>query len=264
MPRCPNLSISIVCCNNADVIGRTLDSIKGLAAEIVAVDSGSTDGTLSLLERAGCRVIHQDWLGYVKQKQFALDACTRPWVLHLDSDESLEPLLKESVVSALEQDDPKVGGYAVNRKIFYAGKMLEHAWQPEWRVRLVRKANAQWRGYDPHDHLAVTSESLKIARLQGDMRHDAIASIGSFLARQVRHSEIAARSYLEMGKEPRVLKLISSPVGAYFKQMIGRQAWRDGWRGHVASAATAAAALMKHAIFIELARGAISEREPDS
>lgn len=254
MQRCANLSVSIVCCNNEDVIGRTLESIKGLPAEIVAVDSGSTDNTLPMLEAAGCRIINQSWLGYVKQKQFALNACTRPWVLHLDSDESLEPDLVDSICNAVERDDPKHGGYYINRKIFYAGKLLQHAWQPEWRLRLVRKAHAQWSGYDPHDHLTITTDTLTTARIKGDMRHDAIPSIGSFLARQVKHSEIAAQSYLEMGKSPRVSKLITSPAGAYIKQVVRRGAWRDGWRGHVAAAATAAAALMKHAIFIELAR----------
>ena len=254
MSRCVNLSVSIVCCNNADVIGRTLESIRGLPAEIVAVDSGSTDGTIGMLEKAGARVIRQDWLGYVKQKQLALNACTRPWVLHLDSDESLEPELATSVREAVDADTPGIGGYAINRKIFYAGRMLNHAWQPEWRVRLVRKASAAWGGYDPHDTLEVTDPNLKVGKLKGDMRHDAIESIRSFLARQVKHSEIAARSYLDMGKTPSTAKLITSPVGAYLKQMVRRAAWRDGWRGHVAAGATAAAAFMKHAIFIEMAK----------
>src|SRR4029077_4245626 len=88
-----NLSVAIVCKDNAATIGRTLDSVRGLAGEIVAVDSGSTDGTIGMLDAAGARVIRSEWLGHVKTKQKAMEACTRDWVLCLDSDESLEPEL---------------------------------------------------------------------------------------------------------------------------------------------------------------------------
>ena len=85
-----NLSVSIVCKDNASTIGRTLESVKGLvgaAGEIVAVDSGSTDGTIAMLEAAGARVVRSAWMGHVKTKQFALEQCAREWVLCLDSDE---------------------------------------------------------------------------------------------------------------------------------------------------------------------------------
>src|SRR5690606_18481587 len=79
------LSVAIVCRNNERTIGRTLESVRGMAAEIVAVDSGSTDGTIDLLEQAGARVIRSEWLGHVKTKQMALEACSQEWVLCLDS-----------------------------------------------------------------------------------------------------------------------------------------------------------------------------------
>ncbi|MEO0631963.1 MAG: glycosyltransferase, partial [Planctomycetota bacterium] len=85
------LSVAIVCKNNADTIGRTLDSVRHLddSMEIVAVDSGSTDDTKPMLREAGARVIESDWLGFVKTKNKALAECTGEWVLALDSDESV-------------------------------------------------------------------------------------------------------------------------------------------------------------------------------
>ena len=91
------LSVAIVCRNNDATIGRTLESVAGLAAEVVAVDSGSTDGTIPLLERHGARVIRSDWKGHVATKQMALEACVQEWVLCIDSDESLQPDLKRAV-----------------------------------------------------------------------------------------------------------------------------------------------------------------------
>ena len=252
------LSVAIICRDNESSLPRTLDSLLPLdPAEIVGVDSGSTDATRRVLEDRGARVVHQDWLGHVRQKQHALELCTQPWILSLDSDESLEPELSVAIREAVERDDPSVGAYSLNRRVFYAGRFLNHAWQPEWRTRLVRHGQASWGGYDPHDKLDLTDEArgglgLRVDRLRGVLRHDSMETISAFLAKQASHAHIAARSYRAMGRRGSVAKLVVSPTGAFLKQVVVRQAWRDGWRGWVAASATAAGALMKHAALIEL------------
>lgn len=251
------LSVSIVCCNNQTTIRRTLDSVAPFAAEIVAVDSGSTDATLDILARAGARVIHQPWLGHIRQKQHALDACTHPWILHLDSDESVEPDLHASIADTITRNDPAIGACAMIRKVWYAGRFLDHAWQPEWRTRLVRAGAAAWGGYDPHDALELTPESrarFRVQRIPGVMRHDSIGRMADFLAKQASHARIAAESYQRLGRKASVAKLITSPAGALAKQLILKSAWRDGWRGVAAAGASASGAFMKHAILLERTR----------
>lgn len=258
------LSIAITCFNSEATIGRLLDSIDGLASQIVAVDSGSTDATLDMLRARGIEPIHQDFLGHVKQKQFALDRCEQPWALHLDADESLEPELAASIREALENDDGvRPPGYEVQRKVWYAGAFLNYAWQPEWRLRLVRKGSAEWRGYDPHDSLEVIYGPLPPGsrarrsfpeRLAGVMRHDTMPSAAEFLARQVAHGRIAAASYERLGKRTNPLRVALSPIGAWLKEMLIRRAFLDGWRGWVAASCAASAALAKHAILLERQR----------
>jgi hypothetical protein len=51
-------------------------------------------------------------------------------------------------------------------------------------------------------------------------------------------------------------RLVTSPPGAFLKQLLIKQAWRDGWPGWLAAASAAAATLMKHAALIELTRAA--------
>jgi glycosyltransferase involved in cell wall biosynthesis len=248
------LSISIVCRNNQATIGRTLASVAGLAAEIVAVDSGSTDGTLELLARHGARVIPTQWKGYVATKQMALESCTQPWVLALDSDESLEPELRAAIERALASEGSAVG-YRVNRRVWYRHRPLRHAWQPEWRLRLVRRELARWEGLDPHDRLALPG-SARIEDLRGDLRHDSIGTFAEFLGKQAGHARLMAQSMHAEGRRGSVLALVTSPAGALLKQLILKQAWRDGWPGWVAAASTGCSALMKHAILLELSRGA--------
>jgi len=253
-PSGPPLVVTVTCFNNEATIARTLDSVRPLTDSIICVDSGSTDATVSLCEQRGASVIHQPFLGYVKQKQFALDLAEElgpQWVLHLDSDESLEPALQSSIRRAISDQDPAVGGYEINRKVYYAGKLLGYAWQPEWRLRLVRAGAARWCGYDPHDKLELTQAALRTQQLKGDCRHDSIPSMSAFLTRQVSHARIAAESYRAMGRTGKPSKILTSPIGAFAKQMIRCRAYKDGWRGWAAAGATAAGAMMKHIMLLE-------------
>jgi hypothetical protein len=256
------LTITIVCRDNVDTLPRVLASIAGLAADTIAVDSGSTDGTLELLRAHGVTVIEQQWLGFVRQKQFALDRATQPWVLHLDSDESLTHELRASVRQAVSRDDPAVAAYAVNRRVWWGDHELKHAWQPEWRTRLVRNGTAAWGGYDPHDALEPTATGARVDRLAGHLRHNSITNFAEFMAKQARHAQTAALSYQRMGRRTSAARLVASPIGAWCKQMILRRAVLDGWRGIAAAGATAAAAFMKHATLLELQRQSSQTDDP--
>lgn len=255
------MSVFIVCKNGEATIGRLLESARGVAREVVALDSGSTDGTLGLLEGAGARVQRVEWAGYIRTKQRAAEACTQEWVLSVDADESMEADLVESLRTALRGDTTGVDGYWVNRKVWYAGRFLEHAWQPEWKLRLVRRSlivsgRAGFTGTDPHDELTIKGEGGKAAvtrRLKGTLRHDTIADMPRFLAGQVRLATIGAENRARAGGRGSAWRMIGSPVGAFFKQVVRRSAWRDGWRGWAAAGATACHAMMKQVVLMERA-----------
>jgi glycosyltransferase involved in cell wall biosynthesis len=259
-----SISIAIVCRNNEQTLARTLDSVRDLVREfggergdrggVVAVDSGSTDGTIALLESHNARVIRSPWLGHIRTKQLALEACTGDWVLSLDSDESPEPDLVASIRAALTQNDPAVAGYELNRKVYYRGVPLNHAWQPEWRLRLVRRGTCAWGGHDPHDVLAPLAPNARVQRLAGMLRHDSITSFAEFLIKQAAHSRTMAASLHAAGVRSSYTRLLVSPVGAVFKQLVLKRAFLDGWPGWLAAASTGASALMKHAMLIELDR----------
>lgn len=260
-----DLSVAIITCNNATTIRRTLASVHGLAREIVVVDSGSTDETLEIASgEFGARVIRQPWLGHIRQKQLALEACTGGWVLSIDSDESLEPELARALRQAIgdadrdpgrspdsaDAADAAVCGYEVNRRLFMAGRWLRHAFQPEWRLRIVRRGLGQWGGYDPHDQL--TLRRGRSVRLPGVLRHDAFPTIAEMVRKQTAHGLRAGESYHAMGRRGSIGQLLISPPAAVIKQLIIRQGWRDGWPGVAASVGAGLSATVKHLALLEL------------
>ncbi len=247
------LSVAIVCKNSESVIAASLASVAGLAGEIVAIDSGSTDGTLAMLDAAGARVIHSAWLGHVRTKQLALEAATRPWVLCLDSDESLLPELAASLRSVIDRPGGEgPDGYELNRVVWYRGRPLRYAWQPEWRLRLVRRGRARWGGTDPHDKLSLTGPGARPSRLTGTLRHDSFATFREHLGKQLVYSRLSAEGMLAEGRRTTPLRMALSPLGAMAKQLIGKQAWRDGYAGWLAAGTAGAGTLMKHMMLLEM------------
>lgn len=247
------LSIAIVCKNSMRTLPSVLEAVRPMVeagAEIVAVDSGSTDGTIELLESRGARVLRSAWLGFVRTKQLALDHCRGEWILSLDSDESPDPTLAESVLAIVRAADT-AQGYSLNRKTFVAGRFLEHCWQPEWRLRLVRRGLAKWGGIDPHDQLEL-APGAKEGTLQGTLRHDSFVSFADHVERQARYARLHAEGLFAEGKRSGFVEIAVQPSAAFIKQLVLKSGWRDGWRGVLAAASTAAGTLMKHIVLYEL------------
>jgi len=204
----PPLSVAVITLNEEANLARCLQSVAGLARETVVIDSGSSDATLEIARRYGARIEVRAWPGHVKQKNHALAQCREPWVLSLDADEALSPELRQAIIDLFAQGEPAHAGYLVNRRTFYLGDWVWHAWYPEWRLRLVRREQAQWIGTDPHDLLRVSGTT---ARLPGDLLHYSYRDLEDHLLRTIKYARIGAAEILRKGGRFQGHKLLLSP-----------------------------------------------------
>ncbi|MDP2155729.1 MAG: glycosyltransferase family 2 protein, partial [Sulfuricella sp.] len=117
------LSVAIIALNAASQIEACLKS-AAFADEIVVVDSGSRDDTREIALKYGARVLHQDWLGFGRQKQFAVEQTRHDWVLCLDADERVSDTLRASIVEALRA--PRFRAYRMPRCNRFMGRWLRH------------------------------------------------------------------------------------------------------------------------------------------
>src|SRR6266700_905626 len=144
------LSVAIVALNEEENLGRVLESV-GWADESVVVDWGSTDRTCEIARQHGARVIIEPWRGYTGQKNYALELCTKDWVLSLDADEEVSPELAEEIRSVLA-DPQALAGYSTPRKNLFMGRWMRHGgFYPDPKLRLFRRGMAYSTGRDPHD-----------------------------------------------------------------------------------------------------------------
>jgi glycosyltransferase involved in cell wall biosynthesis len=248
MAQRPPLSVAIITLNEERNLARCLASVRDLAAEIVVIDSGSTDKTGEIARSFGAIFEPRPWQGYVAQKNIALKRCTQPWVLCLDADEALSPQLAQSIARVFDGGDPKQNGFWVNRRTFYLGDWIRHAWYPEWRLRLVRGNLAGWGGLDPHDKLEILGPT---ARLEGDLLHYPFRDLQDHLQSTIKHARTMADSYAAEGRKFRWHQLLVLPWFAFFKRLVLKQGWRDGWRGWLISVGNLVGTFAKYGFLLE-------------
>jgi len=226
-PRQP-LSVAIITLNAAAQLAACLDSVR-FADDIVVVDSGSSDGTVELAERHGARVVQQDWLGFGRQKQFAVDAARHDWVLCLDADERVTPALQAAIENALQ--NPSAAAFRFARCNRFLGRYLRHGeGYPDWSLRLFDRRQACWSDDAVHEKVLTKAA---IGTLPGDLLHDSAESLAAYLAKQNRYTTLAADMALAAGKRASFGRIAFSPLVRFVKFYLLRQGFRDGLPGLV-------------------------------
>lgn len=248
VPRLP-LSVAIITLDAGRALADCLASVAW-ADDIVIVDSGSRDDTLAIAAQAGARVLHQDWLGFGPQKQYAVDACRHDWVLCLDADERVSPELLASLKSALAA--PQHHAYRFARCNRFLGRYLKHGeGYPDWSLRFFDRRHARWS--DDAVHEKVIADGT-IGTLTGDLLHDSAESLASYLNKQNRYTSLAADMALAAGKRSSVGRIVFSPIIRFIKFYLIRQGFRDGLPGLIHIAIGCFNSFIKYAKMLERQR----------
>jgi glycosyltransferase involved in cell wall biosynthesis len=233
--------------NNMRTIPASLESVRDLAETVIVLDSGSTDGTIEHFRDQGVESVHRDFTNPTEQKEHAMSLATDArWILLLDSDESLDADAVRSIRQAIEECPDSVCGFALNRITWLNGRLLQHSFQPEWRLRLVRAGTSRIVGdsVGGHDRVEVDGD---VRHLEGRILHDSWTGTRHMLERGIYFGFRGA----PFSKGGSRLNILFNPAAAFVKQLILRRGFRDGWRGWIAAGGVASQALAKHLAIME-------------
>jgi glycosyltransferase involved in cell wall biosynthesis len=195
------ISVLVPIKNEAENLSRCLDSVSW-ADEIFVVDSQSTDDSIRIAEKHGARTVQFEFNGiWPKKKNWALENLPfrHEWVLILDADEVLPPEAGAEIGAAIANSQGIVG-YWINRRFFFLGRWLKHAYYPNWNLRLFRHSLGRYEKLtdaatesgdnEVHEHVIVQGPT---ARLRAEMDHYAFPSVEVFLEKHNRYSNWEAR-----------------------------------------------------------------------
>src|SRR5262245_24476258 len=164
------VSCYIRCLNEERNIGRTIAAVREAVAEVVVVDSGSTDATVAIAEAAGARVFRQEWLGNGRQKRVAEDQSRNTIVVDLDANEVITPELAAEIRALFATGPPArsiyelkmvtvppVGGRWPDFMVAYRRKLYDR--------RVVRiPDHKEWDQFD-------VPAGVRVGRLSGAFLH---------------------------------------------------------------------------------------------
>ncbi|GAB5558187.1 MAG: glycosyltransferase family 2 protein [Schleiferiaceae bacterium] len=247
----PSISAVIITFNEEKNIERCLNSLSGLADEIVVVDSFSTDRTEELCKPFNVRFIPHAFAGHIQQKNYAKDCASNQWVLSLDADEALSQELKQNLLQWKEKSNPEVDGYVVNRLTHYGNKFVRHSgWYPDRKLRLWKKDAGQWGGLNPHDKFELFQGPTQ--RISGDLLHYSFSGWRNHLEVNKKFAAIAAKSLYESGKKGRAWKRFISPYFQFIQNFFFRLGFLDGLTGIRVCAITAYYTYLKYKLLSEM------------
>ncbi len=270
----PKLSVVLATYNEEKNIGECLESVKGIADEIVVVDGSSTDKTRDIARSFGARVIKttNPKIFHIN-KQKALEAATHDWILQLDADEIVSKDLAREIKKVIKMSDKEIveyqksfpakkrklferhkrllkerdgpfdkenesyEGFFVPRLNFFLGKYLRYGGvYPDGVIRLVKRGKAYFPAVSVHEQMVVEG---KVGWLQNDLIHMADPTFKRYLERNSRYIDLITDELKrdKVGKNP--IKFIEyysiKPIWWFFLTQIRHKGILDGFQGIVFS-----------------------------
>ena len=226
------ISAVIITYNEERNIGRCLQSLQGIADEIVVVDSFSTDSSEKICESYKVRFFQRKWDNYSAQKNFGNEQASNDYILSIDADEVVSEKLQQSILSAKE--NLNADAFSMNRLTYYCGKPIRHCgWYPDKKVRLWNRNKGSWKG-DVHEKISFEPD-ISISWLKGDLLHFTYQTFFEHIEKVNKYSEIMAATSLKKNKSSNIFLLIFKPAYKFLWVYFVNGGFLDGYEGFLIS-----------------------------
>ena len=250
------LSVVVIALNEAANIDRCLDSVQGIADEIVVVDSYSTDDTVALAEARGARVLFHRFESYNQQREHAARAASSDYVLALDADEYLSAELRESIAAAKQS-------WLTDTYVFNRLNRIGDTWlwyHPDRKLRLFDRRKVKFTGIGGHDTVAPVPGATK-SNLPGHLLHHVNVDLHDRTAQNNRLSTATARYYYGQGRRGSWLRMLYKPFFRFLIEYFLRRSFLSGFYGFTVAVISAHYVFLREAKLLEMWRLERVEKE---
>jgi glycosyltransferase involved in cell wall biosynthesis len=221
------LSACIVTFNEEHNLARALNSLAGIADEIVVVDSGSTDRTADIAREHGVSFFSRAFTNHADQKNYAASLAKNDWIFLLDADEEPDQLLRESL-RVWKQRTPDFFVYEMARLTNYLGAWIRHSrWYPDFQRRLYRRDKANFSGMI---HSALHFSGA-VGRLDGNLLHYTMRNFAEHEAKVERYTTVMAAELYSQGRRDWRAAMWFATPWSWFQNYILYAGFLDGYRG---------------------------------
>jgi glycosyltransferase involved in cell wall biosynthesis len=226
------LSVILITKNEADRVERCLKSVVDIADEIIVLDSGSTDETISLCKKYSDNVEITDWPGFGKQKQRALDKATCDWVLSIDADEALDKKMQAALAELLAKDKIDKDAYKLPWGVTLYGKTLKYGRSARSVLRLFKRQGARYTLDEVHETVIPCGKNY--GTLKGLLLHYTHRDYKHGMDKAAQYAWLGSQKYHRKGKKSGGLLLaLLRAVWTFLLIYIIRRGFLDGSIGFI-------------------------------
>jgi len=241
----PPVSVFILSRNEEKKIGPALESVSW-AAEIVVIDSGSTDATPEIAARHGARVVQVAFSRFGELRNSGIEHTTQPWIFSLDSDERCTPEARDEILRIVA-DPGSADAYLVPRRNFLLGRAIRHSgWYPDYRQpQLFRRGRMTYAAEDDvHEGWALDGT---LGRMKAAIEQIPYATLEEALAKMNRYTTLGVAKQERAGAKSGYLKAYTRACWAFFKAYVLQLGFLDGGPGLVIAVLRFENSFYKHA-----------------
>lgn len=244
------LTVVILTKNEENNIVDVVQNAKQVANDVLVIDSGSTDKTVTLAEANGARVVYRTWDNdFAAQRNFAFANTSTEWILYLDADERLNDRLVEAIKKVIQANEQKQ--FSIKRKSVAFGQEFNYGvLKPDFVPRLFKTKDVLW--INKVHEKPVCDDKLEV--LDGYIKHYTYTGWQQWLHKFDQYTTIWAADAYAKGKRVSLIKAFGHAFFGFVQMAILKKGILDGGMGLVMSCNHFFYTLMKYLKLIELQR----------
>lgn len=246
------LSVVILTYNEAVNIRRCIESVRGVADEVLVIDSFSSDNTVAIARECGARVVQNPWENYNIQRAFGAKTAEYDHVLALDADEYLDDDLRRSLLQVKESWTKDA--YRLIRLNRIGNTWIRHtSWYPDRKLRLFDRRKVEFVSRAGHDIIQLKQKGT-IGKVQGHLLHLANFNLHERALRDNETSTEGARYYYQKGRKGSWLRILFKPFFRFFVEYFLRLGFLSGFYGYAIARTAAHYVFLREAKLLEMNR----------
>jgi glycosyltransferase involved in cell wall biosynthesis len=245
-----DISIVIICKNDAAGLERTWRSVSDLDADILVYDFGSTDESKETAVNNGARFFEGSCDKYEHMRFHASRLAKYDWILMLHPDEIVDTALfnalKEIDFSRIKQV------YRIRFKNYFGNRWLRHGELGRYSdIRLANREGIETDGESVHEQIFY-HPGILIRSINGYILHRTVKNTNVFAQKVIHDALLWAVKSHRQGKKAGMIKLFFSPKFSFIKNYFFKLGFLDGWEGYVCAKMRAWYTFLKYARLREL------------
>ena len=202
------ISVIVLTKNSGKTLRRCLKSLQCFN-EIIALDNGSEDDTLEILQEfTNVSILQHQFIGFGPLRNLAIKQANNDWIFCVDSDEEVPKGLADEITS-LQLDEQTI--YSIPRINHYRNRPMRCCgWHPDRVLRIFNRKSTEYHDQAVHESVNIRS-GMHVKKLGAPLLHYPFHNVAGLIDKMQHYSTLYAAQHQG--------KVNSSTTKAFFRAL---------------------------------------------